>query len=378
MKEAKMTAKKLTLMSVFILIIVTILLSFMIGCSSQTPTSQTQAPASTDPQPTAVANATIELKFAHWSPPPSVFAKDVFDPWAKDIEERTNGRVKITMFPGGAMGAPPDHYNLLTSGMADIAMVDTSFTAGVFPLTGVMGLPMIFNNAKSAAASYYELIQKDLKDTEYKDVKVLFTGSPDPMHLYSAKKPIQTLEDLNGMKIAINSDIGIKALESLGAVGMFMGPPDIYTSLERGIIDAGAQCWEAGVSFKYHEVTKYRTVSDLGCSPHVVMMNLDKWNSLPDDIKKIIDDASGLNRSLMAGDAFAVAEKAALEQVIIPYDKSKGNPDIYYLPASEMQRWKDKMPPVYDYFVSSNAAKGLPAKQVYDDLVQIAQKYNSN
>jgi TRAP-type transport system periplasmic protein len=256
-------------------------------------------------------------------------------------------------------------------------MVDTSFTAGVFPLTGAMGLPMIFSNAKSAAASYYELIQKDLKDTEYKSVKVLFTGSPDPMHLYIAKKPVQTLEDLKGMKVAINSDIGIKALESLGAVGMFMGPPDIYSGLERGIIDAGAQCWEAGTAFKYYEVSKYRTVSDLGCSPHAVMMNLNKWNNLPDDIKKIIDDASGLNRSLMAGDAFAVAEKAALEQVIIPYDKSKGNPDIYYLPAAEMQRWKDKMPPVYDYFVATSAAKGLPAKQVFDDLVQIAQKYNS-
>lgn len=323
----------------------------------------------------AFAEATINLKFAHWAPPLTVFSEEVYAPWAQEVEKNTGGRVKITLFPGGAMGAPQDHYNLLTSGMCDIAMVDTSFTGGVFPLTTVMNLPLLFSSAKSAAASYYELIAKDLADTEYKNIKVLFTGSAAPQCLFS-NKPVKKIEDIKGMRIAISSEMGIKALESLGAKAIFMPPPEIYTGLERGIIDGATQCWDAAASFKYYEVSKYRTFTDFGVTPHLIMMNLDSWKKLPDDIKKIFEDTSGLKRSMFSGDALDRTNKKILEQVILPYDKSKGNPGVYYLTDEDMKIIRDKMVSVYEYFIKQNEAKGLPSKKVFEDLVEIAKKYN--
>ena len=97
----------------------------------------------TDP----AAAKTIELKFAQPFSPKHTMQKKVFEPWAEKVNQLTNGKVKVTFFPGGALGKTPDHYNLAEKGIADIIYVLQDYTPGRFPMTSVFELPFMIPSA---------------------------------------------------------------------------------------------------------------------------------------------------------------------------------------------------------------------------------------
>lgn len=318
----------------------------------------------------------IKLKFAYWPPPVCPPAVRILHPWGERIEERTNGRVKVTFYPAEALGKAPDHYDLCLKGTADIVWIDPNFTPGVFPLIGVIALPMQFPKSEVAGAVFWELMEKYMADTEFKKVKVLWVYPTGLFQLWTRKKQVRKLEDLKGMKLSCTSDVLVKITKALGAVPVFMPEPDIYTSLERGLLDGRWHEWEGGWTWKAHEVTKYRTANvDLGTNTNVIMMNLDSWNKLPRDIQKIVDECSGLKYSQYSGKVWDETNVEFLPK-IIDYDKKAGNPEIYYISDSERARWKEAVTPVYDEWVNEMEAKGLPGKAILKDLRALVKKYS--
>lgn len=311
---------------------------------------------------------TIELKFAYWVPPQST-PGTLIEEWAKEITAASNGKVRVTTFGGSSMGAPPEHLQLCMSGMADIVWIAPGMTHGVLPLSMLFEQPGLFSSAEQGSRVGYIITKKYLMNAEYKNVKVLWVSQMGPSHLHTTKKQVRSIADLKGLKIAGTSPIEVQAIGTLGAAALQMGTEqEMYTSLERGLIDGRFNSWEAAAVFKDFEVTKYRT-ENIYMQSHfnAVIMNLDSWNGLPSDIKGLIEEKTGLNRSIHFG-AVMDERDAAAKQMIIDYDKRAGNPETYSLPDTERAKWMKLLASQVDAWASQNEAKGLPAKAMLGEL----------
>ena len=316
---------------------------------------------------TAVSK-TIELKFAYWIPPQST-PGTLIEKWAKEITAASNGKVRVTTFGGSSMGAPPEHLQLCMSGMADIAWIAPGMTHGVLPLSMLFEQPGLFSSAEQGSRVGYKITKKYLMNAEYKNVKVLWVNQMGPSHLHTTKKQVRTIEDLKGLKIAGTSPIEVQAIGKLGAAALQMGTEqEMYTSLERGLIDGRFNSWEAAGIFKDFEVTKYR-VDNIYMQSHfnVIIMNLDSWNKLPSDMKSLIEEKTGLQLSIHFGTVFDERD-AATKQMIIDYDKRAGNPEIYSLPDTERVKWMELLKSQVEVWASQNEAKGVPAKAMLKEL----------
>ena len=349
----------------FILIVSIIMIVALVvpACSTSTST----APASPE---------TIELKLSTFVPPVVWFIKEKVNPWIEQLEERSNGKVKIKVFPSGSLGTLKDHYNMLLARQADICQVDIGATPGVFPLSEGISLPLIFSSSEAANSAWWELSEKYLMDTEFGKVKVLWHNCIPPSQIHTANKPVHTLDDLKGLKLALTQAAQIATLEQLGAAPVFIPITEMYTAMERGMVDGTMLCWEAATVFKIFEVTKYRTAAKINTSLTTFMMNRDSYNSLPPDIQQFIDETTGLSMSQSFGSSFDKFDLKQLNEVMLPYDKEKGNPEIYNLPDDEIAKWSEAVEPVVEEWITEREDKGLPAQAFYDDMLQIAAKYN--
>jgi len=314
----------------------------------------------------------VELKLSSWVPPKSIVGQ-IIDGWIKAVEEKTQGKVKITHYGGATLGAFSDHYNMVITRQADIVL--SGGHATVLPRYSVSALPFLYKSAEQASYVHWQLMEKYMKDTELKNVKALFVISTPPDQLLTNRRGVKTLKDLKGMKIATGQDIGLETLKALGATATFIPAPDMYTALERGVIDGLATNWEKAFVFKEYQVTKYRTEAFLWTNPMPIFMNLDAWNSLPEGTKKAIEEVSGLAYSRKAGAIFDEAEKRAKAK-IEEEDLKKGRGRVYTIPADEMKRWIEKTSVVYEKWIKECEAKGVrEASTILKDARELASAY---
>lgn len=323
----------------------------------------------------ADSGETITLKFAYFPPPVAEICRLGFEQWGPAVTNATGGRVQIKYFGGASLGGPPTHYDLVTSRTADIAVISPEFTPGTFPIASIANLPAIFPNSEVAASSLYLLFVKYSLDTELKNVKLLAVAPTAPSQLLTRNIQVKTLEDLKGMKLAGTSVAHAKTMAALGAVPVKMVEGDVFTALERGMVDGRLHAWDSAVVWKGMEVTKYRTGNVNGpLNLMLVLMNWDSWNALPPDIQNIMTGLTGLQMSRDMGIIYDRANQRMLG-VVEQYDKKKGNPEVYWLPESEQQKWKAQMETYASEWVNEMEAKGLPGKAILSDLKKYAEQY---
>jgi TRAP-type C4-dicarboxylate transport system substrate-binding protein len=311
----------------------------------------------------------IELKLSSWVGIGHNHHTNVLVPWAKMVEERSQGRLKVTIYPGGTLGKPADHWDMIKDGIADIGWGVHNYTPGRFPLTSVGDLPFIFKTAKGGSRALWELYLKDLQK-EHEGVKVLWLFQIAPTHIHTTRKPVKTLEDLAGLKLRSGGGQLAAIVKQLGAIPVTMAAPESYNALERGVVDGTVFPWEAIFGFKLYEVIKYDTVVNLNSATFFVTMNLKKYESLSPDLKQVIDDLSGGWGAEFAGAAWDQGEEPGMAAA------KQAGATIYTLPPAELQRWIQKTKPVEDAWIASMEAKGLPGRQVLADLRELVAKFD--
>lgn len=314
---------------------------------------------------------TIEMSWATGLPPFHGAVKHVAIPWTKMIEERTDGKVKINVFPGGALCKDDQVYPSVVGGIVDIGPGVQGHYPGRFPLSGVFELPLLgFTTSNSASKAFWELYQKFPEiQAEYSDVHVLWLKVKPFFHVQTMKKPVHNLEDLKGLKLRCGGGMTVKNATKLGAVPVVMPAPDTYLAMERGIVDGSIFPWEAMGSFKLYELVKYHTEAYLFSGPDFVVMNKDLWNSLPPDIQKAFNELSGawgMNFESKVWDE----EDAKGKQASI-----KAGNKIVTLTPEELERWKSVVRPVWDEWMADMEAKGLPGKKIFNAVMQLKEKY---
>lgn len=302
-------------------------------------------------------------------PPQEASNKFLLNPMAKEIEKATNGRVQVTVHTGGALGKGPDHFEMAASGMVDIAVSVQAYTAGRFPLSSVVELPFLSPSGECGARILWGLYQKFPEvRAEYKDVKVLGLHCYGANQLMMGKKPVTTLDGAKGLKIRGTGEVQAEMIKRMGALPLSMAAPELYESLDKGVIDGTFFAFGAARGFRFFEVTSQVTVGNFFVGPQFFVMNMKKWNSLPPDIQKAIDGVTGEKAAVMGGKGYDSEDALGLA------DFQKANATIYRLPQEELSNWKAVFAPISETWISSLEAKGLPARKVFEEAKRIAEK----
>ena len=314
----------------------------------------------------------VTLKLHQFLPAQANVPKLILDVWADKIEADSDGRIKIDRYPSMQLGGrPPELMDQAVDGVADIVWTVVGYTPGRFPGTEVFELPFMMTNARAASRAYWEMFEKHWKDTDFQDVHILGAWVHGP-GLFHTSDPVATPDDLRGMKIRGGSRSINSLLSELGATPVGMPVPAIPEGLSKGVIDGTTIPWEVTPALKVPELVKNHTEftgNALYVLTFVLAMNKDKYESLPDDLKKVIDDNSGLEFSVFAGGTQEDSDGPARQIAV-----DMGN-NIITLDAEQTAVWKEASQPIYEQWVADMDGKGIDGQALIDEARTLIDQY---
>lgn len=244
----------------------------------------------------------------HFLSPKAPAQTALIEPWAKKVEAASNGRIKFEIFPSMSLGGkPPELYKQVRDGVADIVWTLPGYTPGVFPRVEVFELPSVHGGDAKATNLAIQDLMGDLSE-DFKDVKPLLVHVHAGNALHTVSKDVKSLEDLKGLKLRSPSRTGAWMLETWGAEAVGMPVPALPQALAKKTIDGALIPFEVAIPLKVAELADYSVEMDggkrFGTSTFLFAMNTDSFNSLPDDLKKIIDENSGAALAGQIGEAW--------------------------------------------------------------------------
>ena len=305
-------------------------------------------------------------------PAQATIPSKIIDVWADKVEEASGGRIEIVRYASMQLGGkPPELIDQVIDGVIDITWNVVGYTPGRFPSTEAFELPFIVTDARAASSALWMMMEEHMMDTEFKDVKVLggWVHGPGVIH---ANKPVNTPADFNGMKIRGASRQVNALLEQLGATPVGMPVPSVPEALSKGVIDGTTIPWEVTIALKSSELVENHTEFTgpmFYTVTFVLVMNWDKYNSLPDDLKAVMDDNSGLDFSVFAGGTQSDADGAGRA-----FAADRGNA-IVTLDAEQSAAWADVAAPVYDAWIAEMTGKGIDGQALIDQAKALMADY---
>jgi len=327
---------------------------------------------------TAAASAQaqqIVLKVHHFLPSTSSSQVHLIGPWCEKINKESKDRLKCQIYPSMQLGGtPPQLFDQARDGVADIIWTVPTYAAGRFTKAEVFELPFMAATAKVGSQALWAYTQKNALD-EFKGTKLIFMHVHDGALMHFKDKTPMKMEDLKGLKIRAATRINSQFIASLGATPVQMPLPAVPEALSKGVIDGASVPWEGVPSIKLQEIARHA----LDTSPGVprmantifaFAMNQAKYDSLPADLKKVIDDNSGLATSAWAGET-------AFDAVVAPHQKQarEAGEKIHFLPDAEVQRWVKASEQIDDEWIKAANAKGANGKALLDDARALIKQY---
>lgn len=315
--------------------------------------------------PAALTAQEIKLTYANF-PPAQTFPCVQMERWAKEVEKRTNGKVKVQTFPGGTLLPAKNIFDGVISGTADIGNFAMSYQPGRFPVSEAVDLPMGFQSAKVASLVLYDLIEK-YRPKEFEKVKIITAFTCPPNDLMTSK-PVKSLADLKGMELRV-SGTGAEVIKRLGGIPIAMPMSDTPEAIQKGIVKGIVSSMETLKDFNYAAYCPYATEANLFVVSFAVVMNREKWESLPADVKKVIDDMKR-EQAEWTGDYVDRHVKESLA-----WSKDKYNHQVFQLPKKDRMEIPKLVQSMLDEYVKRTEAQGVPGKNIVGDVQQLRKKY---
>lgn len=303
----------------------------------------------------------IILKVSHFVPPSFTLHADVIVPWCDMLEKETKGQLKCQIYPAMQLGGTPAQLvDQVKNGVADIVWTIPGYSAGRFPVLEALEQPFMAVDAESSARAAWDFSQK-YAQKELEPFKVLAIHTDGGAGLHMGNKEVKTLADLKGMKLRAASRMLSKLIISLGAVPVSMPISQVTESISKGVLDGAVVSWEGVVPSKLDEVTKFHldpppgkpTYAAIVCA---MLMNKQKYDSLPADMKALIDKTTGLPISLKFGKEWDVAIERNRKKVVA--DGAK----INVMSQAEFDAMLKASSNVDDEWAAEMTAKGYDGK----------------
>jgi len=309
------------------------------------------------------------IKFSTWHPPVSREVKTVWTPMLEEVKKKSAGKIGYTMYAGAALGKGPEHFDIVAKGLSDMGYFTATWTPGRFPLTDVLSLAVWVDGKDVAADIGNAVYNRALKD-EFKNVKVLELNGCIQSFIWT-KKPVSKMADLKGMKLRSPGGHQTNYIKSLGAEPVFMPLGDVYMAMETGTVDGIVTCPPLILAYKLFEVAKYATVLTFGCVSEGTVMNMNSWNRLPADQKKIVEEVCTNPFRATGG-----LDKGDYQ--VIMKDIQKSGVKLIDLPKPEAELWYKSFQDVTRKWVHDLEAKKLPARKVVAIMNEECEKRKVN
>lgn len=314
----------------------------------------------------------VSLK-VHFFLPATSYANTLFiTPWCNKIAAESAGRMKCQIFPSMQMGGtPPQLFEQARDGVADIVWTLPGYTAGRFPAVEAFELPFMMQNPEATSKALWDYVGQ-YAPNEFKDVKPLAFHVHGDGVFHMSSKPVTTAADLKGLKLRAPTRMTNKFMALLGATPVSLPVPQVGDALSKGVIDGAVVPYEVVPSVKIQELVKYHSETDpkepaFYTSTFIFAMNKAKYESLPADLKKVIDNNSGQALSGQIGKAFLQADMEGKKLT------TKNTTNV--IPAAELARWKVLGQPLADAWVADMNAKGHNGKQMLDGAKALIAKH---
>lgn len=314
---------------------------------------------------TAQAEEPLVLRYANF-PPAATFPCVQMERWAKEVEKRTHGRVKVQTFPGGTLLAAKNIFDGVISGMADIGNFAMSYQPGRFPVSEAVDLPMGFTSARAASLTLFDLIEK-YKPKEFAQVKVLTLFTCPPTN-FMTKTPVKTLADLKGMELRV-AGTNAEVVKRLGGIPVAMPQSETPEAIQKGVVKGMVSSMEILKDFKFAAYTPYATIANLPIVSFAVVMNQAKWNSLPAEVKDVLEKM----RREQAEWTGKYVDDHVTEA--IAWSRANYNHQIFELPAGDHEMVASLLKPMTEDYVKRTAALGLQGAQIVTDVQELKKKH---
>ncbi len=317
---------------------------------------------------------TVTLKVHHFLGPQSIQHTTMLGDWCKAIARDSKDRLKCDIFPAMQLGGTPVQlYEQVRDGVVDVAWTLQAYTPKLAKLE-VFELPFMMTNAEATSRAAWDFAQKYVQD-DYKDVKMLAIHVHGPGNIYSKSKAVQTMADLKGMKVRAPTRQVNKMVAMMGATPVAMPVPQVPEALSKGVIDGAVIPYEVAPGLKVNELTNFtaetdRTYNALYTTVFVLPMNKAKYESLPADLKAVIDKNSGRELSAFMGKTQAgqdVPSKKVFE--------ASANQKISIIPKTELEKWKKATDQLDDAWVAEMTGKGMDGKGMLQSATDLIKQY---
>ncbi|MEX2519350.1 MAG: TRAP transporter substrate-binding protein [Paracoccaceae bacterium] len=324
----------------------------------------------------AAAAEDYTFKLHHFLSAKAPAQTNMLEPWAKQVEENSGGRVKIEIYPAMTLGGrPPELINQVRDGVVDLVWTVNGYTPGLFPRTEVMELPLVYTNDPVATnLAMYDMFESELRQ-EYGGVEVMFLHVHAGQAIHMRDTPVHTPADLADKKLRIPGRTGAWVIEALGAIPVGMPVPELPQALQKGVVDGALIPWEIIAPLKIQEQTKYQIEgfekTRFGNTTFQVSMNKARWDALPDDIKKAFKDASGADWWGKVGEYWRDSDDSGIKVAT-----DAGNEHIT-LTAEETAAFDEMLAPVVDRWIEEVSASGIDGAGLVAQANELIAKHAS-
>ncbi len=318
----------------------------------------------------ALAEKTIELKLSTFLPASHATQRDFLEPWAKELEARTNGKVKVTIYPAGSsFGHVAKQMDQVRAGVVDLAHGLTGIPRGRLPRTSLIDMPFLVKTAGAASKTLWKLYPEYLKD-EYRGLKVLALHAHNAGQIHTRTKQVEAMGDLKGLRLRAPSVAVAMMLEHVGASPVGMPPTQVYENLEKGVIDGTVFPWEAVNGFKLYEPLGYHLDANAYTTSFFFVMNERKYNKLPADVRKVIDEISGQVLVDRFGEWWSKWDEPGKQAIA-----KKGN-RVTKLSEQQRAEWRTALAPMIEKYLISIEKKGVKnAREIYQKAQQYVEEF---
>ncbi|PHK96330.1 C4-dicarboxylate ABC transporter [Pseudoroseomonas rhizosphaerae] len=323
--------------------------------------------------PRAARADEVTLRLHHFLPAVSNVHRNFLAPWAKQVEEASKGRLRIRIFPAMQLGgAPPQLYDQARDGVADIVWTLPGYTAGRFPRIEALELPFVANRSGLANARATQAFAEKHLAEEFGEVHPLCFWSHDGGLIHS-RSPVRRLEDLRGMKLRFPTRQAGEGLRALGAAPVGMPVPQVPEALTQGVLDGAVVPWEVVPSIKLQELVRNHTAfpgsPTFYVATNVLAMNKAKYQSLPAELRAVLDAQSGQAAAAMVG---AMLDEQAV--IVSEQARRRGN-TLIELEAAEAERWRAACQPVTEAWLAQMKGRDVDGAALLADARALFARY---
>jgi TRAP-type C4-dicarboxylate transport system substrate-binding protein len=295
----------------------------------------------------AQAAEPVQLKFANPGTPQSPLMLRIFMPFAERVTKASGGEVEIKFFSGPTLATYANVYDRVLNGVADLAFGLLGPTSAQFPKSTVTALPFEHKTSTAGNVAFWRLIQSGVVADEWQAVKVVSPMVFPPLGLH-ARKPIAVLNDMRGTKISAQTRPTAEGIERLGGTPITMPVSELYSSLQRGIIEVAATGWAAALAYKLPEVATYHVQVPLGGELTYFVMSKESYARLPAKAKAAFDAEIGEGLARKVGEILDGVDAENRTATAAAPGQS-----VTSLAPEEEARWKERVAPVTEAWVKA-------------------------